>query len=62
MTAIDTHVNDITGICSSKGEETNLKMGIQKFYKIKQKDTSKPFEVLGILVTRDVHLGTIKLL
>ena len=29
MTAIDTHTNDITGICSSEGEETNLKTGIQ---------------------------------
>ena len=39
----------------------SLKAGIQKFYKIKEKDTSKPFKVLGILVTRDTHLGTLKL-
>ena len=58
---IDTHVDDGTGICSSEEEELSLKAGIQKFYKIKEKDTSKPFKVLGILVTRDTHLGTIKL-
>ena len=51
VTAIDTHVDDVTGICSSEGEESRLKADIQKFYKIKQKDTSKPFKILGILVT-----------
>jgi len=45
FTAIDTHVNDGTGICSSEEEESRLKAGIQKFYKIKEKDTSKPFKV-----------------
>jgi len=55
------HVNNGTGICSSEEEEFNLKAGIQKFYKIKEKDTSKPFKVLGILVTRDTHKGTLKL-
>ena len=59
--AIDTHVDDVTGICSSEGEELRLKTGIKKFYKIKEKETSKPFKVLGILVTRDTHLGTLKL-
>ena len=59
--AIDTHVDDVTGICSSKGEEIRLKTSIKKFYKIKEKDTSKSFKVLGILVTRDTHLGTLKL-
>jgi len=42
-------------------EESRLKAGIQKFYKRKEKDTSKPFKVLGILVTRDPHQGTLKL-
>ena len=59
--AIDTHVDDGMGICSSEGEESRLKHGIQKFYKIKEKDTSKPFKVLGILVTRDTHCRTLKL-
>lgn len=61
FTAIDTHVDNGTGICSSEGEELKLKTDFQKFYKIKEKDTSKPFKVLGILVTRDTHLGTLKL-
>ena len=61
ITAIDTHVDDGMGICLSKEEELKLKAGIQKFYKIKEKDTSKPFKVLGILVTRDAHHGTLKL-
>ena len=61
FTAIDTHVDDGTGICSSEEEESKLKAGIQKFYKIKEKDTSKPFKVLGILVTRDTHRGTLKM-
>ena len=61
ITAIDTHVDDGTGICSSEEEELELKAGIQKFYKIKEKDTTKPFKVLGILVTRDAHRGTLKL-
>ena len=55
FTAIDTHVDDRTRICSSEEEESRLKAGIQKFYKIKVKDTSKPFKVLGILVMRDTH-------
>ena len=55
--AIDTHVDDATGICSSEEEELDLKAGIKKFYKIKEKDTSKPFKVLGILVTRNTHHG-----
>ena len=59
--AIDKHVDDGTGICSSEEEESRLKAGIQKFYKIKEKDTSKPFKVLGILVSRDTQRGTIKL-
>jgi len=59
--AIDTHVDDKTRICLSKEEESDLKDGIQKFYKIKEKDTSKPFKVLGIQVTRDTHYGTLKL-
>src|SRR5882724_11402723 len=46
FTAIDTHVDDGTGICSSEEEESRIKSGIQKFYKIKEKDTSKPFKVL----------------
>ena len=61
IAAIDTHIDDVTGICSSEEEECKLKAGIQKFYKIKEKDTLKPFKVLGILVTRDTHLGTLKL-
>ena len=48
------------GICSSE-EESQIKSRIQKFYKIKEKDTSKLFKVLGILVTRDTHQGTLKL-
>jgi len=52
--------DDGTGICSSEEEESRIKSGIQKFYKIKEKDTSKPFKVLGILVTRDTHWGTLK--
>ena len=58
ITAIDTHVDDTTGICSSE-EELDLKAGIKKFYKIKEKDTSKPFKVLSILVTRNTHHGTL---
>ena len=61
ITAIDTHVDDGTGICSSEEEELKLKADIQRFYKIKEKDTSKPFKVHGILVTRDTHRGTLKL-
>src|SRR5882724_5190874 len=61
ITAIDTHVNDGTGIFSSEEEETNLKAGIQKFYKLKEKDTSKPFKVLGMLVARNTHNSTLKL-
>ena len=60
LTVIDTHVDDGTRICLSE-EEFNLKASIQKFYKIKEKDTSKAFKVLGILVTRDTHKGTLKL-
>jgi len=37
FTAIDTHVDDATGICSSEEEELRIKCGIQKFYKIKEK-------------------------
>ena len=58
--AIDTHVDDTTGICSSE-EELHLKEGIKKSYKIKEKDTSKPFKVLGILITRNAHLGMLKM-
>jgi len=61
MIAIYTHIDNGTGICSSKEEELDLNAGIQKFYKIKEKDTSKPFKVLGLLVTRDTHDGTLKL-
>ena len=32
-----------------------LKARIQKFYKIKEKDTAKPFKALGILVMSDTH-------
>ena len=39
----------------------DLKAGIQKFYKIKEKDTTKPFKVLGILVTRNTHKGMLKI-
>jgi len=55
FTAIDTHVDDGTGIFSSEEEEVSLKVRIQKFYKIKEKDTSKPFKVLSIIVMRDTH-------
>ena len=55
ITAIDTHVDDGMGICSSEEEELSLKADIQKFYNIKEKDTTKPFKVLGILVTSDTH-------
>src|SRR5882672_648010 len=58
--AIDMHVDDGTRICLSE-EELDLKAGIQEFYKIKEKNTSKPFKVLSILVTRDTHNGTLKL-
>src|SRR5882724_4875498 len=61
ITAIDTHIDDGTGICLSEEEELSLKNDIRKFYKIKEKDTTKPFKVLGILVTRDTHQGTLKL-
>jgi len=54
------HVDDGTGTCLSE-EELDLKAGIQKFYKIKEKDTTKPFKVLGILVTRDTHEGMLKI-
>ena len=49
-----------TGICLSE-EELRLKARIQKFYKTKEKDTSKLFKVLDILVMRDTHQGTLKL-
>ena len=60
--AIDTHIDNGTGICLSEEEELDLKTGIQKFYKLKEKDMSKPFKVLRILVTRNTHDGTLKLL
>jgi len=44
ITATDTHMDNGMGICSSKEEELNLNATIQKFYKIKEKDTSKPFK------------------
>ena len=59
--AINMHIDNRTGICLSKEEELDLNASIQKFYKIKEKDTSKPFKVLGILVTRDTHNGTLKI-
>jgi len=40
FTAIDTQVDDAMGICSSKEEELRIKCGIQKFYKIKEKNTT----------------------
>ena len=55
------HIDNGTRICSRKEEELDLKAGIQKFYKITEKDTSKPFKVLRILVTRDTHDSTLKL-
>ena len=61
LIAIDMHVDDATGICSSEEEELELKAGIQKFYKIKEKDTTKPFKVLGLLITRDTNQGILKL-
>src|SRR5882724_8751080 len=61
FTVIDMHMDDGTGICSSKEEELRIKHGIQKFYKIKEKNTTQPFKVLGILVMRDMHQGTLKL-
>ena len=48
FTAIDTHVDGGTGIFSSEEEELKLKADIQRFYKIKEKDTSRLFKVLGI--------------
>ena len=59
--AIDMHIDDGMGICLSEEEELDLKANIQKFYKLKEKDTSKPFKVLGILVKRNTHDGTLKL-
>ena len=58
---IDTHVDDTMGICSSEEEALHLKESIKKSYKIKEKDTSKPFKVLSILVTRNTHLGMLKM-
>jgi len=55
------HMDNGTGICLSKEEESRLKAGIQKIYKIEEKDTSKPFKVLSILVTRETQQGTIKI-
>jgi len=55
------HVDDGTGIFLSKEEELDLKAGIQKFYKLKEKDMSKPFKVLRMLVTRNTHDSTLKL-
>jgi len=54
-------VDDGTGICSSEEEELRIKRSIQKFYKIKEKNTTQPFKVLGILVIRDMHQATLKL-
>src|SRR5882724_10112167 len=62
FTVVDTHMDDRTGICLSEEEELKLRAGIQKFYKIKEKDTSKPFKVLGILIMRNTHRGTLKIL
>ena len=59
--AIDTHMDVGMGICLSKEEELRLKADIWRFYKIKQKDTFKPFKVLGILVMRDTHRVMLKL-
>jgi len=39
--AIDTHVDDRTGIFSSKEVESRIK---SRIYKIKEKDTPKPFK------------------
>ena len=58
---IDTHVDNGMGICLSEEVELSLKVSIQKFYKIKEKDTSKLLKVLGILVMRDTHRGMLKL-
>ena len=44
-----------------RGGGIALKGRYQKTYKIKEKDTSKPFKVLGILVTRNTHQGTLKI-
>src|SRR5882724_12860422 len=41
FTAIDTHVDDATGIWSSE-EELRIKHGIQKFYKIKRRTRLTP--------------------
>src|SRR5882724_6426721 len=60
FTVVDMHMDEGTGICSSK-EELKLRAGIQKFYKIKEKDMSKPFKVLGILVMRNTHQGSLKI-
>ena len=35
IVAIDMHIHDGTGVCSSEEEELDLKADIQKFYKIK---------------------------
>jgi len=40
IVAIDMHVDEGTGVCSSEEEELDLKADIHKFYKIKEKDTS----------------------
>ena len=53
--AIATHVDDGMGICLTEEEELSLKANISKFYNIKEKDTTKPLKVLGILVMRDPH-------
>jgi len=57
---INLHLDDRTGFCSSK-EELNLKASIQKFYKLKEKDISKSFKVLGMLVTKNTYDSTLKL-
>jgi len=61
ITAIDMHADDGTRIFSSEEEESDLKASIQKFYKLKEKETSKPLKVLRMLVTRNTHDGTLKL-
>jgi len=49
------NVDDSTGICFKRGGGVDLEDRHPEVLKIKEKDTSKPFKVLGILDHSEGH-------
>jgi len=43
------------GFARARRRSQDSRQASRKFYKIKEKDTSKPLKVLGILVSRDIN-------